>query len=83
MSEPEEFRSYYGLPIINAPFRVYYAYNTMRLNDTIASPNPVTRGLFPIGGAGDATFLRTQSAFSPDYRMKPFYGLNFGGFSVG
>ncbi len=58
------------LPIINAPFRIYYAYNTMRLNTTIASPNPVTRGMFPAGGAGDATFLRTQSAFAPSYRME-------------
>jgi outer membrane protein insertion porin family len=58
------------LPIINAPFRIYYAYNTLRLNDTISSPNPITRNLFPVGGAGDATFLRTQSAFAPSYRMQ-------------
>jgi outer membrane protein insertion porin family len=58
------------LPIINAPFRIYYAFNTLRLNDTISSPNPITRSMFPVGGAGDATFLRTQSAFAPSYRME-------------
>ena len=36
----------------------------------ISSPNPITRSMFPVGGAGDATFLRTQSAFAPSYRME-------------
>ncbi|MBV8208128.1 MAG: outer membrane protein assembly factor BamA [Acidobacteria bacterium] len=58
------------LPVINAPFRIYYAFNTLRLNDTINSPNPITRNMFPAGAAGNATFLRTQSLFAPNYRME-------------
>ena len=34
------------LPIINAPFRFYYAYNYLRLTDTIEPCKPPTTGLF-------------------------------------
>ena len=45
------------LPVVNAPFRIYYAYNPLRLNDKAQNPLLVTpeqfRSLFPAGGAGD------------------------------
>jgi outer membrane protein insertion porin family len=57
------------MPIINAPFRLYYAYNPLRLfeqpfcNDVILGQNKqscsaelITRSLFPPGGAGDYTY---------------------------
>jgi outer membrane protein insertion porin family len=56
------------MPIINAPFRLYYAYNPLRLNEKpycdlgIGSKNQscsaqlITRGMFPQGGAGDYTY---------------------------
>ena len=35
------------LPVINAPFRIYYAYNAMRLNSTASAPIAITRQMFP------------------------------------
>lgn len=58
------------LPIVQAPFRIYYAYNPLLLDSTISSPNKLTRSMFPAGGAGDFTFLNAISAFSPDFRLK-------------
>ena len=58
------------LPIVQAPFRIYYAYNPLILDSTISSPNKITRSMFPAGGAGDFTFLSAVSAFSPDFRLK-------------
>lgn len=58
------------LPIVQAPFRIYYAYNPLILNKTISSPNKITRDMFPPGGAGDFTFLTAISAFSPDFRLR-------------
>ena len=57
------------MPIINAPFRLYYAYNPLRLYErpycnTVlpwqstgsCSAELITRDLFPPGGAGDYTY---------------------------
>ena len=41
------------LPVVNAPFRIYYAYNAMRLDGGATPPIPITRGMFP-GPAGNA-----------------------------
>lgn len=60
------------LPIVNAPFRVYYAYNPLRL-DTISQPpsqEQITRGMFPVGGAGDFTFKQAISTFSPPFMLR-------------
>ena len=35
------------LPILNAPFRIYYAYNAMRLDGSAAPPIQINRGMFP------------------------------------
>lgn len=64
------------LPVINAPFRVYWAYNPLLLSTTVATPNQcgtaqcITRELFPPGAAGDFTYLQTLRAFAPDFRLK-------------
>ena len=58
------------LPVINAPFRVYWAYNPLRLDTTADSPVPITRGMFPAGAAGDYTFQLARNAFSPQYRLR-------------
>ena len=58
------------LPIIQAPFRIYYAYNPLILNTSAQSPNPITRSMFPPGGAGDFTFLQTVSQFAPSVLLK-------------
>ncbi len=56
------------MPVINAPFRLYYAYNPLRLYESpycnlgIGSKNQscsaqlITRDMFPQGGAGDYTY---------------------------
>ena len=58
------------MPVVNAPFRVYYAYNPMRIDETIASPSPITRGMFPAGAAGDFTYAQAISIYQPGYLLR-------------
>jgi outer membrane protein insertion porin family len=64
------------MPIINAPVRVYYAYNPLRLyerpycNDVLnggkkqsCTADLITRDLFPPGGAGDYTYQESIQAY--------------------
>jgi len=64
------------MPIVNAPFRIYYAYNPLRLyerpycNDVKVGANVqscsaqlITRDLFPPGGAGDYTWAEALQAY--------------------
>ena len=68
------------MPIVNAPFRLYYAYNPLRLyetpycNDVIVggkqgscSAQLITRSMFPTGGAGDYTFEEAMEAYGARY----------------
>jgi outer membrane protein insertion porin family len=68
------------MPIINAPFRLYYAYNPLRLferpycNDAIlgqkqqsCSAELITRDMFPPGGAGDFTYGEAIQAYGSGY----------------
>jgi outer membrane protein insertion porin family len=58
------------LPVVNAPFRIYWAYNPLRLDTSASSPVPITRDMFPPGAAGDFTFLQATTAFAPTYRLR-------------
>jgi outer membrane protein insertion porin family len=58
------------MPVINQPFRVYWAYNPLRLDTTTGSPVPITRNLFPAGGAGDFTYQQALSQFAPSFVLK-------------
>ncbi len=60
------------MPVINAPFRVYWAYNPLLLNTTAPPPNPplFTRAMFPPGAAGDFTFQEAMKSFVPGYLLK-------------
>ena len=64
------------MPVINAPFRLYYAYNPLRLyerpycntvtlggNKGSCSAQLITRDLFPPGGAGDYTYAEALQAY--------------------
>jgi outer membrane protein insertion porin family len=63
------------MPVLNAPFRLYYAYNPLRLdeqpycnlglgkNKNSCSGELITRGMFPTGGAGDYTFNEVSAAY--------------------
>jgi outer membrane protein insertion porin family len=58
------------LPVVNAPFRIYWAYNPLRLNELSQSPVPITRSMFPAGDAGDYTFKLASNTFSPPYQLR-------------
>jgi outer membrane protein insertion porin family len=52
------------LPIVNAPFRIYYAYNPLRLYEQVQGESLITRSMFPQGGAGDFTYAQAIQAFN-------------------
>ena len=67
------------LPVINAPFRIYWAYNPLRLNTTASAPVPITRDMFPTGppcppgppcSAGDFTFQNAVRTFAPNFLLR-------------
>jgi outer membrane protein insertion porin family len=58
------------LPVVNAPFRLYYAYNPLRVDTLAPSQNRITRDMFPSGGAGDYTFASTVATYNPPYRIR-------------
>jgi outer membrane protein insertion porin family len=58
------------MPVINAPFRVYWAYNPLILNTNAPTPSLITRSMFPAGAAGDYTFQQTLRNFFPNYLLK-------------
>jgi outer membrane protein insertion porin family len=57
------------LPIVNAPFRIYYAFNALRLDGSATPPVPITRSMFPVGGAGDYTYKTTLSSLGSRYTL--------------
>jgi outer membrane protein insertion porin family len=42
------------LPVINAPFRIYWAYNPLRLDGSTHPPVPITRAMFPCPTPGSS-----------------------------
>jgi len=71
------------MPIINAPFRIYYAYNPLRLfespycNDVLVggkqgscSAELITRSMFPSGGAGDYSYAEALQAYGSRYVLR-------------
>jgi outer membrane protein insertion porin family len=58
------------LPVVNAPFRIYWAYNPLRLDETATPPIPVTRGMFPAGAAGDYTYRLALNTYSPSFLLR-------------
>jgi outer membrane protein insertion porin family len=64
------------MPVVNAPFRIYFAYNPLRLYERpycnsvklggkvqSCSAELITRDLFPPGGAGDYTYGQAIQAY--------------------
>jgi len=68
------------LPVVNAPFRLYYAYNPLRLNEQIpqqlALPDTQFRTLFPTVqgaggvGAGDYTYMQALQYYGAQYYLR-------------
>jgi len=62
------------LPVVNAPFRIYYAYNALRLDSSASPPVPITPSMFPnvngvLTGAGKYTYDTTLSTLGSTYRL--------------
>src|SRR5260370_17642134 len=58
------------LPVINAPFRIYWAYNPLRLDSPANPPIPITRSMFPPGAAGDYTYHLAVNTFAPSFLLR-------------
>ena len=58
------------LPVVNAPFRLYWAYNPLRLDTVATPPIQITRSMFPAGAAGDFTYQSAISVFSPPIQLR-------------
>jgi outer membrane protein insertion porin family len=58
------------VPIINAPFRIYYAYNPLRLFTQFNGQNLITRSMFPAGGAGDFSFAQATQLYGSLYQLR-------------
>src|SRR5208337_4611596 len=57
------------LPVVNAPFRIYYAYNALRLNGSAQPPVPITTSMFPNSGAGLYTYQTTLSTLGSRFTL--------------
>jgi outer membrane protein insertion porin family len=61
------------LPVINAPFRIYWAYNPLRLDNPANPPIPITRSMFPSGlseAAGNYTYGLARNTYSPSFLLR-------------
>src|SRR5581483_1211217 len=58
------------LPIVQQPFRIYYAYNPLTLDTLVTSPSPITRSMFPPGAAGDFSFQSAVASLAPNFRLQ-------------
>ncbi len=59
------------MPVINAPFRIYYALNAMRLNTTAPPAAPFTRSMFPANTSlGDYNYHQALALYAPTYQLK-------------
>jgi outer membrane protein insertion porin family len=58
------------LPIVNAPFRIYWAYNPLRLNSPATPPIPITRDMFPNTAAGDYTYHLAVNTYAPTFLLR-------------
>ncbi len=69
------------MPIINAPMRLYYAYNPLRLykdipqqlalpNNCAAGQTACFRNLFPDDGAGQYSYQQALELYGPSYELR-------------
>jgi outer membrane protein insertion porin family len=62
------------LPIVNAPFRIFYAYNPLRLYkdlpQELAVDNNTFRSFFPNSGAGQFTYLQALQFYGANYQLR-------------
>ena len=68
------------LPVINAPFRIYWAYNPLRLDNFATPPIPISPSMFPetcnpksgcqLTAAGNYTYNLAKTAYSPTFLLR-------------
>ncbi len=68
------------LPVINAPFRIYWAYNPLRLDSPANPPIPITTSMFPqscnpktgcqLTAAGAYTYNLARNAYAPSFLLR-------------
>jgi outer membrane protein insertion porin family len=69
------------LPVINAPFRIYWAYNVLRLDEQANPPIPITPTMFPgrlnpttgqweMTEAGAYTYNLAKETFAPSFLLR-------------
>jgi outer membrane protein insertion porin family len=58
------------LPVINAPFRIYWAYNPLRLDNPANPPIPITRSMFPATAAGEYTYHLAVNTYAPSFLLR-------------
>jgi outer membrane protein insertion porin family len=62
------------MPIINAPMRLYYAYNPLRLYETVpqqlAVSDSVFRTMFPNSGAGEYSYQQALQVYGASYQLR-------------
>ncbi len=58
------------MPIINAPFRLYYAVNPLKLYHAFFRQNLITRSMFPAGGAGDFSYAQAEELYNGEYILR-------------
>ncbi|RZU42115.1 outer membrane protein assembly factor BamA [Edaphobacter modestus] len=62
------------LPIVNAPFRIFYAYNSLRLYKDVpqqlATDSATFRSFFPDSGAGQYTYLQALQLYGSPYTLR-------------
>ncbi len=65
------------LPIVNAPFRIFYAYNPLRLYESLPQQLAVPtvgannfRTLFPAGSAGNFTYAQALQLYGANYVLR-------------
>ena len=69
------------LPVVNAPFRIYWAYNPVRLNEQANPPIPIVPTMFPgrinpttgqweMTSAGAFTYQLAKETYSPSFLLR-------------
>lgn len=67
------------LPVVNAPFRIYWAYNPLRLDNAATPPIPIIPSMFPqvcgptgchLTPAGAYTYVLARDAYSPSFLLR-------------
>ncbi len=65
------------MPVLNAPVRLYYAWNPLILNTTTQVPSQITRDMFPATDAGQFTYDQLQRAAAGYKLVEPRHTFRF------